>query len=62
MNIETLKTALQFLRNEDELKIIDKDRPFMQYHIVEGISTFDELRRKRCLTLEVERIREYKHE
>lgn len=62
MNIETLKTALQFLRNEDELKIIDKDRPFMQYHIVEGISTFDEIRRKRCLTLEVERIREYKHE
>lgn len=62
MNIETLKTALQFLRNEDELKIIDKDRPFMQYHIVECISTFDELRRKRCLTLEVERTREYKHE
>lgn len=62
MNIETLKTALQFLRNEDELKIIDKDRPFMQYHIVEGISTFDEIRRKRCLTLEIERIREYKHE
>lgn len=62
MNIETLKTALQFLRNEDELKIIDKNRPFMQYHIVEGISTFDELRRKRCLTLEIERIREYKHE
>lgn len=62
MNIETLKTALQFLRNEDELKIIDKDRPFMQYHIVEGISTFDEIRRKRCLTLEVERIMEYKHE
>ena len=62
MNIETLKTALQFLRNEDELKIIDKDRPFMQYHIVEGISTFDELRRKRCLTLEIERTREYKHE
>lgn len=62
MNIETLKTALQFLRNEDKLKIIDKDRPFMQYHIVECISTFDELRRKRCLTLEVERTREYKHE
>lgn len=62
MNIEILKTALQFLRNEDELKIIDKDRPFMQYHIVEVISTFDELKRKRCLTLEVERIREYKHE
>lgn len=37
MNIEILKTALQFLRNEDELKIIDKDRPFMQYHIVEAI-------------------------
>nr|DAK42266.1 MAG TPA: hypothetical protein [Caudoviricetes sp.] len=34
MNIEILKTALQFLRNEDELKIIVKDRPFMQYHIV----------------------------
>lgn len=62
MNIETLKTALQFLRNEDELKIIDKDRPFMKYHIVEVVSTFDELRRKRCITLEVERTREYKHE
>lgn len=62
MNIEILKTALQFLRNEDELKIIIKDRPFMQYHIVEAISTFDELKLKRCLTLEVERIREYKHE
>lgn len=62
MNIEILKTALQFLRNEDELKIIVKDRPFMQYHIVEAVSTFDELRRKRCLTLEVERTREYKHE
>lgn len=62
MTIETLKMALNFLRNEDELKIIDKNRPFMQYHIVEAVSTFDELRRKRCLTLEVERTREYKHE
>lgn len=62
MTIETLKTALQFLRNEDKLIIIDKDRPFMQYHIVEAISTFDELKRKRCLTLEVERTMEYKHD
>ena len=62
MTIETLKTALQFLRNEDKLIIIDKDRPFMRYHIVEAVSTFDELRRKRCLTLEVERTREYKHD
>ena len=62
MTIETFKMALNFLRNEDELKIIDKDRPFMKYHIVECISTFDELKRKRCLTIEVERTREYKHE
>ena len=62
MKIENLKKVFELLEAEDELKIIDKDRPNTSYHIVECISTFDELRYKKCLTIEVERIREYKHE
>lgn len=62
MKIENLKKVFELLEEEDELKIIDIDRPNTSYHIVECISTFDELRCKRCLTIEVERIREYKHE
>lgn len=62
MKIENLKEVFELLENEDELKIIDIDRPNTSYHIVKCVSTFDELRRKKCLTIEVERIREYKHD
>lgn len=62
MKIEKLKKVFELLENEDELKIIDIDRPNTSYHIVEYISTFDELRHKKCLTIEVERTREYKHD
>lgn len=62
MKIENLKKVFELLENEDELKIIDIDRPNTSYHIVECISTFDELKNKKRLTIEVERIREYKHE
>nr|DAE91944.1 MAG TPA: hypothetical protein [Siphoviridae sp. ctwNf2] len=62
MKIKTLKEIFELLSDEDELKIIDIDRPNTSYHIVECISTFDELRCKRYLTIEVERTREYKHE
>lgn len=62
MKVENLKKVFELLENEDELKIIDIDRPNTSYHIVECISTFDELRHKKCLTIEVERTREYKHD
>lgn len=62
MKIENLKKVFELLNEEDELKIIDIARPNTSYHIVECISTFDELRHKKCLTIEVERTREYKHD
>ena len=62
MNIETIKECLKFFNNEDELKVIDIDRPNTRYHIVDCIYTYDEIKAKRTLTFEVERTREYKHE
>lgn len=62
MKIENLKKVFELLDAEDELKIIDIDSPDTSYHIVECISTFDELRHKKCLTIEVGRTMEYKHD